>query len=403
MSKPNRKIFSRCAVSGKNRLRPIAVLALLAFLLLPFYAAIAKSGDKSYFVYVGTYTRTAGKGIYGYRFSPSTGEIVPLGLLMATAHPSFLVVHPNHRFLYATNEHGSANEPGDTVSAYAMDLKTGKLTFLSRVASKGVGPCHITIDKTGKFLAAAYYGSGSVAVFPIHSDGTLGEASAFIQHEGKGGDPVSQAGPHAHCVLFSPDNRFLIVAEHGIDKVFVYRFNHTNGTLEPNDPPFIVMPPASAPRHLAFHPNGKYLYLINERSSKLTTFDYDAARGTLTEAQSISALPEGFAGQSRTAEVVVDRAGKFVYGSNRGDDSIVVFAVDPGNGTLSPLRFVSAQGKTPRHIAIDPTGAYLFAANQDSASVVIFRIDRATGKLTPTGQTLKEAAEPACVIFVAAK
>jgi 6-phosphogluconolactonase len=284
-----------------------------------------------------------------------------------------------------------------------MDTKTGKLTFLNRVSSKGVGPCHIAIDKTGKILVAANFGSGSVAAFPIHSDGKLGEASAFIQHQGSSIDPERQAGPHAHCVVFSPDNRFVIVADRGLDKVFVYRLNLSTGSLEPNDPPFIVLHPGWGPRHLAFHPNGKYLYVVSEMGSRLTTLDYDAANGTLKELQTVSALPDGFTGRNVSAEVQVDRAGRFVYGSNRGDNSIGVFAIDANTGTLTLVEHVSTQGKTPRNFSLDPTGAYLFAANQDSASIVIFRVDSATGKLTPTGQILKDTTEPTCVLFVAAK
>jgi 6-phosphogluconolactonase len=390
-------------MSQSKRNAFLSLVALVISLLVPISAVRAKTAGKSYIVYIGTYTHTESKGIYGYRFSPSTGEIVSLGLEAETAHPSFLLVHPNHRFLYAVNEHESKTEPGDTVTSFAMDTKTGKLRFLNRVSSKGIGPCHIAIDKTGKFLAVGNFGSGSVATLPIHSDGSLGEASAFIQHHGSSVDPVAQAGPHAHCVAFSPDNRFLVVADRGMDKVMIYRFNHSTGALEPNDPPFVATKPGEGPRHLAFHPNGKYLYVITELKSSLITFEYDAAHGSLKEVQSISALPAGFAGRSSSAEIQVDRAGKFVYGSNRGDDSIGVFAIDPGNGTLTPVEDVSTQGKTPRNFSIDLTGEYLIAANQNSATVVVFRRDQTTGKLTPTGQVLKEATEPSCVTFVVAK
>jgi 6-phosphogluconolactonase len=383
--------------------RRFFALMLLGAILIPAFAGAKNSSGKSYLVYIGTYTHTASKGIYAYRFTPSTGDIVPLGVVAETAHPSYLIVHPNHRFLYAVNEHETATESGNTITAFAMDTKSGKLTFLNRVSSKGVGPCHIAIDKTGKILVAANFGSGSVAAFPIHSDGRLGEASAFIQHQGSSIDPERQAGPHAHCVVFSPDNRFVIVADRGLDKVFVYRLTLATGSLEPNDPPFIVLHPGWGPRHLAFHPNGKYLYVVSEMGSRLTTLDYNAANGTLKELQTVSALPDGFTGRNVSAEVQVDRAGRFVYGSNRGDNSIGVFAIDSNTGTLTLVEHVSTQGKTPRNFSLDPTGAYLFAANQDSANVVIFRVDQATGKLTPTGKVLTDATEPTCVLFVAAK
>ena len=383
--------------------RRFFAVALLAAILIPAFASAKNPGGKGYLVYIGTYTHTASKGIYAYRFTPATGDIVPLGVVAETAHPSYLIVHPNHRFLYAVNEHETATEPGNTITAFAMDTKTGKLTFLNRVSSKGVGPCHIAIDKTGKILVAANFGSGSVAAFPIHSDGKLGEASAFIQHQGSSIDPERQAGPHAHCVVFSPDNRFVIVADRGLDKVFVYRLNLSTGSLEPNDPPFIALHPGWGPRHLAFHPNGRYLYVISEMGSRLTTLDYNAANGTLKELQTVSALPDGFTGRNVSAEVQVDRAGRFVYGSNRGDNSIGVFAIDANTGTLTLVEHVSTQGKTPRNFSLDPTGAYLFAANQDSANIVIFRVDQATGKLTPTGKVLTDATEPTCVLFVTAK
>lgn len=383
--------------------RRFFALALLGAILIPAFADAKNSGVKPYLVYIGTYTHTTSKGIYAYRFTPSTGDILPLGVVAETAHPSYLIVHPNHRFLYAVNEHETATEPGNTITAFAMDTRTGKLTFLNRVSSKGVGPCHIAIDKTGKILVAANFGSGSVAAFPIRRDGRLGEASAFMQHHGSSVNPQTQAGPHAHCVVFSPDNRFVIVADRGLDKVFVYRLTLATGSLEPNDPPFIALHPGWGPRHLAFHPNGRYLYVVSEMGSRLTTLDYDAENGTLKELQTVSALPDGFTGRNVSAEVQVDRAGRFVYGSNRGDNSIGVFAIDANTGTLTIVEHVSTQGKTPRNFSLDPTGAYLFVANQDSASIVIFRVDSATGKLTPTGRILNDATEPTCVLFVAAK
>ena len=383
--------------------RSLTVVVLLISLLRPSSGIGANSGHKGYFVYIGTYTHTTSKGIYGYRFFPPTGDLVPLGLLAETAHPSYLIVHPNHDFLYAVNEHASATEPGNTITAYAIDKKTGKLAFLNKVPSKGIGPCHIAIDKTGEILVAAHYRSGSIAVFPIHSDGTLGEVSDFIQPRGSSVDPVYQTGPHAHCVVFSPDNRFVLVADLGLDRISVYRFNHSTGSLEPNDPPFIALHPGWGPRHLAFHPNGRYLYLISEMGSKLTALNYDADRGTLKEIQSISALPEGFSGHSLSGEVQVDHLGKFVYGSNRGDDSIDVFAVNAATGELTPVQQVPTQGKTPRNFSLDPSGDYLFAANEDSGTVVIFRVDPTTGRLTPTGQVLKDAPEPSCILFVSTK
>ena len=402
-----RRTFRRLAIRGKELSRKttaaLFILLLILLLLVNGVGLGASLRGKSYFVYIGTYTHHASKGIYLYRFWPSTGETLPLGLAAATASPAWLIVHPTRRFLYAANEYGGGAEPGNTISAYSMDTKTGKLIFLNRVSSKGVGPCHLAIDKTGKILVAANFASGSVAAFPIRSDGSLGEASGFDQHHGSSIDPVRQAGPHAHSAIVSPDNRFVLVADIGLDRLYSYRLNPSAGSLEPNDPPFAALHPGWGPRHLAFHPNGRYLYLISEMGSMITTFAYDAARGTVKELQTVSTLPEGFAGKSTAAEIQVDREGKFIYASNRGDDSIGVFAIDANTGTLSPTQHISTEGKTPRAFALDPTGQYLFAANQNSANIAILRVNSTTGGLTSTGKTLTDSPEPSCVIFVEAK
>jgi 6-phosphogluconolactonase len=379
---------------------PVALAILLCALACA--AVDAGPGKQSYIVYVGTYTHHSSKGIYAYRFWPQTGKTVALGLAAETASPAWLAVDPKHRFLYAANEYRDGGEPGNTITAYAMDTRTGRLTILNRVSSEGAGPCHLAIDQTGKVLVAANFGSGSVAAFPIHPDGSLGEASAFDQHRGSSVDPVRQAGPHAHSVIVSPDNRFMLSADIGLDRIFVYRLNSATGSLEANDPPYVALHPGWGPRHLAFHPDGRHLYLISEMGSKLTIFDYDAANGGLKESQILSTLEEGFSGKSTAAEVRIDQKGRFVYASNRGDDSIQVFSVEQGPGTLRPIQRVSTQGKTPRTFTIDPTGRYLFAANQNSGTVVIFRVDATTGMLTPAGHTLNESPEPSCVIFVPA-
>jgi 6-phosphogluconolactonase len=398
-----RRTFRRLATRSEELTRKTAPALFILLLLVNGGGLGAAPHGKSYFVYIGTYTHHASKGIYLYRFWPSTGETLALGLPTATASPAWLIVHPTHRFLYAANEYGGGAEPGNTISAYDMDTKTGKLKFLNRVSSKGVGPCHLTIDKTGKILVAANFGSGSVAAFPIRNDGSLGEASGFDQHHGSSIDPVRQAGPHAHSAIVSPDNRFVLVADIGLDRLYSYRLNPSTGSLEPNDPPFAALHPGWGPRHLAFHPNGRYLYLISEMGSMITTFAYDAARGSVKELQTVSTLPEGFAGKSTAAEIQVDREGRFAYASNRGDDSIGVFAIDESTGALSPIQHISTGGKTPRAFALDPTGKYLFAANQNSANIAILRVNLTTGRLTATGKVLTDSPEPSCVVFVEAK
>ncbi|MGA2329542.1 MAG: lactonase family protein [Bryobacteraceae bacterium] len=375
---------------------------LLAAALL--VAPLGRSAEKGRFlVYVGTYTGAQSKGIYAWRFDAGSGAATPLGLAAEAANPAFLAVDPTNRYLYAASEiatYGGKRE--GAVSAFAIDAASGKLTLLNQVSSRGAGPAFVTVDRTGTNVLVANYTGGSVAVCPIHSDGRLGEATAFVQHTGSSINPQRQREPHAHSVNVSPDNRFAIVADAGLDKLMVYRLDAAKGALAPNDPPFAAVKPGSGPRHFTFHPSGKFAYVINELASTVTVFSYDAARGALSELQTVSTLPQGFTGSSTTAEVQVDAAGKFLYGSNRGHDSIAVFAIDPAKGTLTPVEYVPTQGKTPRNFRIDPTGSYLFAANRSSGSVVIFRRDAKTGRLTPTGKVL-EVASPACVKFVPAK
>ena len=380
-------------------LKPIRALAGLLLLLLCASAAVAASGD--YFVYIGTYTLRRGKGIYTFRFQPATGKAAALSLAAETPSPAFLAVHPNRKFLYAANEHDGPDVAGrnSTVSAYAIDPHTGALTFLNKVSCRGEGPAHIAVDKTGKALLAANYRSGSLALLPIQADGRLGEVTGFAQHHGVGPKPRAE-GPHAHGAAFSPDNRFALVADRGLDQVLIYRYDRPNGTLAPNDPPLFNSTPGAGPRHLAFHPNGRILYDLNEPGSTVMVLAYGAAGGTMNQLQEITTLPPGFTGANSTAQLQIDRAARFLYASNRGADNIAVFAIDPAKGTLTPVEHVSTQGKTPRDFSLDPTGRYLFAANQNSDTIVLFRVDPQTGRLTPAGQVVEHVPEPTCVVFV---
>ncbi len=386
-------------------MRTLVLTLLTAALWMPNAQAAKKpSANGDYFVYIGTYTGPASKGIYAYRFHPADGKLTSIGLAAETTNPSFLAIHPNGRFVYSVSEMDNYNgQKTGAVSAFSIDPQSGKLTLLNTVSSKGGGPCHVLVDKTGKNLLVANYGTGSVASLPVKEDGSLGEASAFVQHTGSVALPQRQGGPHAHSVNLSADNRFMIATDLGLDEALVYRFDATKGSLTPNDPPFAKVAPGSGPRHFAFHPTEKYAYTINEISSTVTAFRYDRARGSLQEIQTVSSLPKDFSGKNNsTAEIAVDRQGRFLYGSNRGHNSIAVFAIDPHKGTLTPVEYTSTQGKTPRNFAIDPTGAYLFAANEGSGNIVLFHIDRQTGRLTPAGQTL-EVGAPVCVTFVAVR
>lgn len=357
-------------------------------------AAGAIAAPKHYLVYFGTYTGEKSKGIYVSHFDAASGKLEALSVAAELANPSFVAPHPNGRFLYAVSE-----EREGSVSAFSIDPKTGTLTFLNRVSSRGNGPCYARVDKTGKAVLVANYGSGGFAVLPVEADGKLREASAFIQDEGKGFDPSRQERPHAHSLNPSPDNRFAVGADLGLDKVFIFKFDAAQGTLTPNEPPFWQVKPGSGPRHFAFHPNGKFAYVTNEMASTVDALAWDAAKGELRELQTISTLPADFKGETTTAEIQVHPSGKFLYDSNRGADSIAVFAIDRRKGTLKAVDHTPTQGKVPRNFGIDPTGSFLIAANQKSDNVVMFRIDKGSGRLTPTGQVL-EVGSPVCVKFV---
>src|SRR5579864_1432166 len=379
-----------------------SLFVVVPLLLLASARGAEKAPKGEYIAYVGTYTEKTSKGIYAFQFDAATGKLSPLGLAAETTTPSFLAVHPNHRFLYSVNEVSNFNgQKSGAVSAFSIDLKTSKLTFLNQVSSHGTGACHLGLDETGKNVLVANCGGGSVAVFPVDGEGRLREAPAAIQHKGSSVNKERQEGPHAHCIFTSPDNRFALAADLGLDKILVYRFDPTHGTLTPNNPAFGKAPPGAGPRHFAFHPNGRYVYVINEIQCTLSTFAYDAAHGALRLKDTVSTLAKGttVTNDDSTAEIEVHPSGKFVYGSNRGHDSIAVFSVDPAEGTLTQVEFVSTMGKTPRGFGIDPTGSFLIAANQDSDSLVVFRINPDTGRLTPTGQKL-EAYTPVSVEFV---
>jgi 6-phosphogluconolactonase len=351
-------------------------------------------------VYIGTYTSGRSKGIYVSRFEPATGRLSVPELAVATPSPSFLALHPGGRFLYAAGE--STNLGGKrvgAVSAFSRDAKTGQLTLLNRQSSGGAGPCHLAVDQTGKCLLVANYGSGSVAALAIQADGTLAEPGAVIQHQGSSVNAERQAGPHAHFITPDPANRFALTCDLGLDQVLVYRLDAAKATLTANDPPIAAVKPGSGPRHLAFHPAGRFVFLISEMGATIIAFAYDAERGTLKALQTVSTLPENFAGVRSGAEVQVHPSGKFVYGSYRGHDSIAVFGFDPAAGKLTFLERQPTQGKTPRHFAFDPTGQWLLAENQDSDSIVVFQVDSKTGRLSPTGQTVS-VGSPVCAVFV---
>ncbi len=378
----------------------ISSSVLPAALMMNIPGSIASAKGKDFLVYVGTYTnKNRSKGIYAFRFDAGTGKLDPLGLVGEMANPSFVAIHSNNRWLYAVSEmadgHGKTT---GSVSSFSIDTKSGKLTLRNTVDSKGDGPCFVRTDHTGKNVLVANYNSGSAAVLPIKEDGTLAEASAVVQDHGTGADKERQEGPHAHSFNVSPDNRFAVCCDLGTDKVMVYHFDAAKGSLTPNDPPFASLKPGSGPRHFDFHPSARYAYSINELASTITAFNYDKAKGSLTEIQTVSTLPPDFKGENTTADIHAHPSGKFLYGSNRGHNSIAVYSVAPGTGKLTYVENTSTQGGVPRSFGLDPTGKWLISADQDVDTLVVFSIDQKTGRLTPTGQKVA-CGMPVCVKF----
>lgn len=365
---------------------------------LPVWAA---PKAKEYLVYIGTYTNNRkSKGIYAFRMDAASGKLTEIGLAGEITNPSFLTLHQNGRNLYAVSEISNYKGKNEgSVTGFTIDRASGKLTPVNTVSAKGGTTCHLLVDKTGKNVVVANYGTGSVASLPIKDDkGTLGEASSFIQHKGSSIDKRRQMGPHAHSVNISSDNRFIMVADLGLDEVLVYKFDPAAGTLTPNEPPFAKVTPGGGPRHFNFHPNGKFAYTNQEMGSAVTAFKWDGAKGVLSEIQVISTLPSDAnkAGNS-TAEVLVHPSGKFLYCSNRGHDSLAMYRIAK-DGKLTHFGNTPTQGKVPRNFNIDPSGRWLIAANQNTDNIVVFEVEK-NGSLKPTGQQFTVGA-PVCVKYL---
>jgi 6-phosphogluconolactonase len=357
------------------------------------------------FVYVGTYT-TKGKGIYLFRLQTENLEVsqnitlVPLGVVAETPNPSFIELDLKRRLLFAVNEIDRfEGKPTGAVSAFSIDSATGKLTLLNRRSSHGTGPCHLTLDKDARNLLVANYGGGSTVVLPVESDGRLGEATAVVQHTGKSVNPDRQKGPHAHCVKVDPANRFAFVCDLGLDKVLTYRFDARQGTITPGEPAFTPIKPGAGPRHMVFRPDGRFAYVTNELNSTITVFAYDAKAGVLKEIETVSTLPEYYDGPNATAEIDIHPTGKWLYVSNRGHNSVVLFSVDSQKGTLKYVEEQGTGGSKPRHFGIEPSAKHLAIANQDSDTVLVCRIDGENGRLKPSG-VFASVPSPVCVQFL---
>ncbi|HEX2855464.1 MAG TPA: lactonase family protein [Opitutaceae bacterium] len=332
------------------------------------------------FVYFGSHRTGPNIGFSLARFDTDTGVLTKPEFLLEARAPAFFVIHPDGRHLYTCN----SGNPGG-VAAYAIDPHTGALTFLNRELAGGGDTSYLSLDRTGRYALAANYDGGNIAAFALKPDGSLGDWTAFVQHTGKSVHPQRQTRAYAHSIITDPSNRFALAADLGVDKVFIYRFDEKAGTLKAGDPAFATVAPGSGPRHVKFHPNGRWVYLINELASTVAAFNWDSAAGALTEFQTVSTLPADFKGSSTCAELEVHPNGKFLYGSNRGHDSLAVFAIEQAGGALTPVEHVPSGGKTPRNFAFDPTAKWIVCTNHGSNNAVVFRVDETTGRLTPKG------------------
>jgi 6-phosphogluconolactonase len=359
-------------------------------------------------VYVGTYTGTPekSKGIYLFWLKTEGNEVseniklMPLGVAAESQNPSFLTLDTTRRLLFCANEIESfEGKPSGAVSAFSIDPATGKLKLINQKSSLGAGPCQLVLDKTGKNVLVANYNSGSVAVLPVDANGVLGEATCVVQEAGKGPNPKRQEGPHAHCVTLSPDNQFAFVCDLGTDKVMSYKFDAEHGKLTANDPPFFQAKPGAGPRHMVFHPNGNFAYIINELDSTVTALAYDLKTGGFKELQTLSSLPGSYDGPNTAAEIGIVPSGKFLFASNRGNQTVVLLAIDSNKGTLTWVEEQNTGGKTPRHFGIQPSGKHLAICNQDSNTVLVCHIDAANGRLKPSG-VFAEVPSPVCAVFL---
>jgi len=377
------------------------IATAFAFALI---TSAAVAGD-NYLVYFGTNTnaKNGSKGIYVARFNSSSGDLAKPELAVEAGNPGFLSILPSKKYLYAIGDVTTPDgKKGGGISSFSIEANTGKLTLLNQQSAIGSGPCHVNVDATGKMAVLANYGSGSVASYAIGAEGKVSEAASFIQHEGSSLDPKRQKGPHAHSVNFSPDNRFVFACDLGLDKVLIYKVDPATGKMTPNEPAFAKTPAGGGPRHLAFHPSGKFVFVNNEMAMTETVFAYDTANGAMTEVQTVSTLPEADRGKPgfSTAETLAHPNGKNVYVSNRTHDTIAVFNCDPATGKLTLIQNVPVEGQIPRNICLDPTGKWLIAAHQNSGTAALFNVEAESGKLSFTGTKI-EVPGSICVRFLA--
>ncbi len=356
--------------------------------------------DAQTLVFVGSYASAEHEALYVYRFDPANGSLHKLSAFTGLPNPTFLALHPNGRFLYSIGETGNYQGKREgCVAAFALDSSAGTLKLLNQQSTGGPGPCHLSVDASGRCAVAANYSGGSVCALPIGEDGMLKPAVGFHQHQGKGPNARRQEGPHAHSANLSPDQRFVFVCDLGIDKVVAYALDAARSTLTPHPAGDLGLAPGAGPRHMTFHPSRRYAYVINELGNTVDACVYDEPTGTLRIQQTVPTLPHGYGDESTTADVHVSADGRFLYGSNRGHDSLAMYAIDPASGLLAPLGHESTRGRTPRNFGLDPSGSWLLAANQATNNIIAFRRNQETGRLTPAGP-VTEVPRPVCVKFL---
>jgi 6-phosphogluconolactonase len=368
-------------------------LLIAASALWGLVAGRASAAD--YFVFFGSHRQGTGIGFSIAHFDSDTGKLSAPRFALQTPAPAFFVIHPDGRHIYSCNSGNTAS-----VSAYLFDPATSILKLVNTKPSGGGDPSYISLDPDGRHVLVANYQGGSLSVFAIQQDGSLGDRTAFIQNTGHGVNPTRQTQPHAHSIRVDPTGHFALAPDLGLDKVFVFRYDARAGSLTPNDPPFAATPPGSGPRHLTFHPNGRWVYVIHEITGIITQFDWDSEKGLLTPLQTISAVPADFKGINTSAEIAIHPNGRFLYATDRGPNCLAVFAIDARSGNLSLIEDVPTQGKTPRNFAFDPTGRWLLVTNHDSNNAVVFAVDPTTGRLTQAGPPVA-VPYPFCERFLA--
>lgn len=370
-------------------------LIFFVLLILAGPLVVAQQSGAKEILYAGTFSERGSQGIYVLQFDRATGKLTELQTVSGKESPSFLEVHPNGKYLYAVYREGMTKEDKNgTVAAYSIDQSTGKLTKINEQSSEGSGPCHVSLDPKGRFAYVSNYGGGNLAVYPVNKDGSLDKSSDVVQHEGGSVNQNRQTAPHMHSIIPTRNGKFIYASDLGIDKIMIYKVNHKTGKLSAAKSPFVESTAGSGPRHFALHPNGSFAFSAEELSSTIASFKVDKSTGALNQVDRVTMLPDDFDGNNSAADIHVSPDGKFVYASNRGHDSLVIYAIDPDSGKLTFVGHEGTRGEHPRNFCIDNKGAYVFVANRDNDNVVVFKRDAASGKLTYTGE---EASVPAVV------